>query len=356
MSEKEKNGQEEDLDVTFGGKQEYRHDVKEPLEPGKFLGTNYRLKKKLGEGSMGIAWLAEEIIDGEVIREAAVKIVPLEVQKDPSAMQQVRKTYDLVKDLSGLGICPIYGLNKDADYGWFLVMQYVNGPSLRTVLDTRPTGKFTPTETIKILMNIARGLDRAHKQKVLHRDVKPANIMFNKSRSGYDEAVLIDFGLASEIHTSMTHLSRTKTSYAGTPLYMSPEQWRNKKLDGRADQFALGVIAYEMLSGNRPFDGPTSEIVYLQVMNEEIEDLPDFSKSLNLVLKKATSKKKENRYKNCTTFILALASSINDTTNNKSPHETSDLPSEQDTTKKPAAIEPLKFISAKKNGFFEITV
>ena len=275
------------------------------LNTGDFIGEsqNYRLLRLLGEGGMGQAWLAEEIENGKVLRLTVCKILPAEVQKDPREMRKVETVFNLTKTLNHTNICPLYGMKFDSHLGWFLVMGYAEGISLRKWLLEQPEAEMgLPLEKVlNILKPLASALDYAHRKRVIHRDIKPENVMFSANDS---DLWIIDFGIAAQIHETCTRTCAASGT-SGTPYYMAPEQFLGEPQDAKTDLYALGVMAYELLSGATPFSGNVYAISH-QILNVAPKFLPNVSRNVNLALQCALAKRPEDRFSTCGEFVEAL--------------------------------------------------
>ncbi len=228
------------------------------LEPGVDLG-GFRLVEIIGRGGMGQVWKAH---DPTADRTVVVKVVPPDVQHNAAEMARVRDTFRRIHTLHHEHICPVYVLGEDPRCGHFVVMQFIDGRPLSAYRRERAeeNGPLTLTDTIRILRPVAAALDYAHRQKVVHRDVKPDNILVTGDG---DDVQVVDFGLAAEIHTSMSRVSNVTMETSGTRPYMAPEQWRGEYQDARTDQYALAVVAYELLAGRLPFESADAEILRL---------------------------------------------------------------------------------------------
>ncbi len=196
-------------------------------------------------------------------------------------------------------------LNDDPTYGFYVVMKFINGKTLDVYRKDyiAEHGRFPLAEAVRILWDVARALDYSHERKVLHRDVKPQNIMVSPE----DGVQLIDFGLAAEIRSSMMQVSETPMDMAGTRPYMAPEQWRGRLQDAKTDQYALAVTAYELIVGRQPFQGTDVAVLRECVLNETPEPISGISEHINAALAKALSKKREDRFPDCRSFIKAMA-------------------------------------------------
>jgi serine/threonine protein kinase len=261
----------------------------------------YRIVKELGRGAMGIVYQA---VDPTIGRTLAIKTIRLREVDDPA--QRARLKERLFREarsagvLSHPGIITIYDMEEDDGLA-YIAMQFVNGPTLDELMSRpKPMG---PQEIFQILRQTAAALDFAHGKGIIHRDIKPANIMIDEQGM----AKVADFGIAKVGTSGNLTLSGT---ILGTPNYMSPEQVQGKIVDGRADQFSLGVVAYEILTGERPFAGEhLGTVVYKVVAEEPVVTSrvnPTLSPAVDAVIRKALSKKADGRYRTCTEFINAL--------------------------------------------------
>lgn len=278
----------------------------EPLMPGQRLGEhgNYRLKRLLGQGGMGQTWLAAEFQGGKKIRSVVCKIIPPAVQKRSEEMKLLVKVFVLTRSLNHTNICPLYGMNHDPVFGWFYVMGFANGGTLQDWFLKQPDyRKGLPlAKVVNVLRPIASALDYAAEMGVVHRDVKPQNILFSGPKR---TPWLIDFGLAAQIHEADS-ATMGKMALAGTPIFMSPEQCRGDvRQDGRTDQYALATIAYLFLSGCFPFNG-NSLALWGQIVNLPPTPISGQPQSVNDALLKALSKSLDGRFPTCTKFIDAL--------------------------------------------------
>lgn len=283
---------------------------------GYLLGKNqnFRLVKKLGEGGMGQTWLADELADGEAVQRVVCKLLSRELRSREKALREVRRVFDLTKDLNHRNICPLFGRSWDPTFGDFLVMKFADCGTLEDWFKAQPNHQngIPLKRILPTLRPIAKALDYAHSAGIIHRDVKPQNIMFMKSGTEFIP-VLIDFGIAARVHVDsfspeMTTLSRTDAmsrSSSGTPLYMAPEQMQGEPQNGRVDQYALAMVLYEMLNGFIPFKGHN----IIKISHEKLSfspENPNFSMQVNAALSRALSSRPEDRFDSCTEFICAL--------------------------------------------------
>ena len=262
----------------------------------------FRIESRLGRGGMGEVWKAYDRV-GE--RTVVIKVLPAELQASADEMARVKQTFKRVHALQHEHICPVYLLGEDPEIGFFLVMKFLDGQNLsahrRSYVEQH--GSFPLKETVRLLAHVANALDYAHRHRVIHRDVKPQNIMV--CGAGAD-AQVVDFGLAAEIRTSMSRVSQVRMETSGTYPYMAPEQWRGEYQDGRTDQYALAVVAYEMLSGCLPFEAPDSYLLRQVVLDELMPELPTQPERVNVALSKALAKDRNNRFATCIQFLKHL--------------------------------------------------
>ncbi len=210
------------------------------LFPGAKLAGRYEILKMLGEGGMGTVYKAK---DTELDRLVALKVIRPEYANHPETIRRFKQELILARQITHRNVIRIFDLGI-ADSFKFITMDYVEGRDLSKILSER--GKFSVNDGCEIVRQICSGLEAAHSEGVVHRDLKPQNVMLDAQ----GRVFLMDFGLAR----SMELVGMTRTgALIGTPTYMSPEQARGEKADVRTDIFALGVIFYEVLTGKRPY-------------------------------------------------------------------------------------------------------
>ncbi len=261
----------------------------------------YRIIGELGRGAMGVVYHAT---DPAIGRPVAIKTIRIRDIDDAVQREKLRER--LFREARSAGvlshpnIVTIYDMDEVDDLA-YIAMAYVNGPTLEKILSTDEP--LSGTRMLRILRQTALGLDYAHGKGIVHRDVKPANIMTDEDGS----VKITDFGIARL--TQGTHSTQTRT-VAGTPNYMSPEQVQGLALDGRSDQFSLAVIAYEILTGERPFVGEHLSTIVFKIVAEEPSPAQllnaTLSPQIDQVLRKGLSKKPEGRYPTCSNFVGAL--------------------------------------------------
>ncbi len=260
----------------------------------------YAVIGELGRGAMGVVYRAQ---DPAIGRTVAIKTIRLSDFTDPAERDRLKDRLFREAQSAGIlshpGIVTIYDIAEDGHLA-YIFMEFVNGPSLDKILsEPKPPAR---EAIISVWRQTAAALDYAHKKGIVHRDIKPANIMLHEDGT----AKITDFGIAKIVSQNMTQAG----TMMGTPSYMSPEQVQGKPVDGRADQFALAVIAYEMLTGEKPFVAeylPT--LLYKLVAEEPAAPQrlnPTLAAEVEAVLRKGLGKKPEDRYSTCSEFILSL--------------------------------------------------
>jgi serine/threonine-protein kinase len=267
------------------------------LHPGDQL-DHYRLENLVARSGMASIYRATDLGSG---RPVAIKIPHPEVEADPLFYDRFKREEEIGKKLDHPGVMRVYA---DADRSRvYMVMEWVEGRLLRQILIEQ---KKLPIErAIRITLGICEALEYIHSKGVVHRDLKPENIMVDAD----DHVKLIDFGIAGSV--GMRRLTFAKLTHAmGTPDYISPEQVKSKRGDARSDIYALGVMLYEMLTGEVPFHGPNAfAIMNDRLLNNPIpprELNPEISPQLQEIIYRALERKPENRYASVREFAHDL--------------------------------------------------
>jgi eukaryotic-like serine/threonine-protein kinase len=236
------------------------------MSEGLTLAGRYRLVTKLGQGGMGSVWRAEHLTLGIPV---AVKLIDPSIAQSEEALARFRREAQAAAELRSAHVVQIidYGVENNTPY---IAMELLEGESLADRLER--VGRLSPAETVALLSQVARALTRAHQQHIIHRDLKPENIYV--VREGEDDVVkVLDFGIAKKLGLSSTS-SGVKThtgAMLGTPYYMSPEQAKGHSgVDGRTDIWSLGIIAYECVTGVRPFDRDTLASLLIAICTEPL--------------------------------------------------------------------------------------
>jgi WD40 repeat protein len=281
-------------------------DFLEPIaKPGRIgrLGS-FEVTRVLGRGGMGVVL---EGFDPDLQRDVALKILDPQLANDPTMRQRFCREARAAAAVSHDNLVAVYQVDEDQKSGLpFLVMQLVNGESLEQRL--RRVGRLTPLETARIGMQAAAGLAGAHACGLIHRDIKPGNILIE---AGTEKVKLTDFGLAR----ATVDMKLTRTGFvAGTPLYMSPEQARGEEIDHRADLFSLGSVLYEALAGTPAFDGKTPLAVLRRVADDPPVPLhrvnPDVPPWLEEIIETLLAKNPADRYQSAAEVADILASHL----------------------------------------------
>jgi TonB family protein len=257
----------------------------------------YRIEGELGRGAMGVVFRG---VDPVIGRTVAVKTIHLSEFQDPTDRNSLEER--LLREARSAGILShpnivtVYHVGKEGDLA-YIVMEFVSGPTLARVMSA--TRRIAREKLVEILRQTASALDYAHQNGVVHRDVKPANIMLQESGA----VKITDFGVAK-----LSSQSLTKTGMSvGTPAYMPAEQIQGKAVDGRADQYAMAVLAYELITGTRPFEADTLTTLLFKIVYEQPVPPhsvnPEISPSLEPVFRKALSKNPAERYETCADFV-----------------------------------------------------
>lgn len=266
------------------------------------IGSAYQLGAVIGRGGMGIVFRAREV---SLDREVALKVLAFDALMNPDAFERFEREAKLAARLDHPNIVPIFAVGQ-GDGAAYYTMRFVKGGSLETLLADK--GALGLDDAVRLLRDVASALDYAHRQGIVHRDIKPANILL--SESGH--AMVADFGIARAFTgDAVTSTSGSHTGVVGSPAYMAPEQWRGDKPDGRADQYALGVLAFELLSGQRPFrDVSMQELLRLH-LGEAPPDIESVRTGLprhvGQAIRRAMSKDPADRFASATAFVTALS-------------------------------------------------
>ncbi len=271
------------------------------IGPGMMISDRYEIIDKVGSGGMADVYKAK---DHRLNRFVAVKVLRQEYSSDAKFVAKFRAEAQSVAGLSHPNIVNVYDVDEDENYN-YIVMELVEGITLKKFIEKK--GRLDVNEAVGIAVQIAQGMEAAHDNHIIHRDIKPQNIIISKE----GKVKVTDFGIAKAA------TSNTITSNAmGSVHYISPEQARGGYSDEKSDIYSLGVTMYEMLSGNVPFEGDSTVAVALSHIQEEAIPLheldPEIPMSLSKIVRKCMQKKPELRYLNAAALIADLKRAVNE--------------------------------------------
>jgi serine/threonine protein kinase/Tfp pilus assembly protein PilF len=260
---------------------------KEELTTGSTFAGRYQIIEELGKGGMGKVYKAQ---DTDLKEKVAIKLLRPEIAGDKKTIERFRNELKFARKIRHKNVCQMYDLNKETG-SHYITMEYVDGKDLKGMI--RMMGQLSSGKTIFIAKQICEGLVEAHRLGVVHRDLKPQNIMVDEDGN----ARIMDFGIARSLKTKGITAAGVMI---GTPEYMSPEQVEGKEVDERSDIYSLGVILYEMVTGRVPFEGDTPFTIGVKHKSEEPKDPKELNtqlpEDLNLVILRCLEKDKEKRY------------------------------------------------------------
>src|SRR5258705_3275825 len=262
---------------------------------------DYEIDRELARGGMGVVYVATEI---GLRRRVAIKVLPPALTFGQGAIERFRREARTAAALDHPNIIPIYRVSAGGELLWYS-MKLLEGKSLDTILEERERLAFQ--ETVAMLDQVADALDYAHQHGVIHRDIKPGNIILDER----GRVTVTDFGIAKEIQEASVSASGR---LLGTPHYMSPEHYRGSEISGGADQYSLGVVAFQCLGGRVPFDAATA----YELLNKHVAEVPpplaelrpDLSPEVYAAIDRALAKRAEDRFSSVTDFVNALAGRV----------------------------------------------
>ncbi len=266
---------------------------------GRLISDRYRLIAPLGEGGMATIWRA---VDEQLDREVAVKLLRPQFGSDPGFAARFKQEARSAGGLSHPNIVSVYDYGTDgADGEQYIVMELIEGRDLSTVL--RDRGTLSTEDAVRVAIGVAGALEVAHRKGIVHRDVKPGNILITDS----GDVKVTDFGIARAVaETSMTVTGTT----LGSVHYFSPEQARGDEVTGASDVYALAIVLYEMLTGRRPFEGESAAAVALKRLNEDAPAPSSIGHAmppgLEAILMRALAREQADRYPDAGAFAEAL--------------------------------------------------
>ncbi len=285
-------------------------ELTKPVDPmiGKTVHGGLKILRKLGQGGMGAVYLAEREGLGQKV---ALKFLNANLLTNSDVARRFINEAKTYARISHPNAVTLHDFQQDEDGALYIAMEYIEGTDLTRYIAERK--RVPPAEAIEIALQVADVLHSAHAMGIIHRDLKPENVMIRTGMRGIFVKVL-DFGIARLLDDGSTRLTQAG-SIAGTPRYMAPEQVRAKDVDARADIYALGILLFEMLTGEHPFEGSSvAEILSAQVMTPMKhlgEVAPEFDGlAVDAVIQKATAKLREERYETMQHFAQALSNVV----------------------------------------------
>jgi eukaryotic-like serine/threonine-protein kinase len=271
------------------------------ITPGAYFANRYRVEQIIGRGGMGVVYRA---VDTQLDETVAIKTLPGDVmQRSPEEVERFKREIRLARKITHRNVLRTYDYGE-ADGVYFISMEFVRGYTLAEMLEESDNHALTPRLGVGVSRQICRGLDAAHEQGIIHRDIKPQNVLIDAK----GEIKLMDFGIArmAEAPEAMTQ----QGLIVGTPHYMSPEQVQGKALDPRSDVYAMGVLMYEMMAGKRPFESSSLTGILAAHITEQarppIELRPEIGRELNAIIMKCLAKDLRERFTDAGELLAAL--------------------------------------------------
>ena len=261
----------------------------------------YKIKSELGRGGMATVYRAFDPISN---REVAIKVLPPEMLHNLVTRARFKRELKLIASLEHPAIVPVYDVGGEDNHQPYFVMRYMSGGSLSEMIRKE---RFSLRDAALIIERLASALDHAHSKGIIHRDIKPDNVLFDASNNPY----LSDFGVAKLTEAAVSATDASANEAMGTAAYLSPEQARGEDVDSRADIYGLGAILYEMLTGEPPYQGNTVIGVALQHVNDPVPNVlkirSDLPGEVDVIIKTAMAKNRDARY----ATALELARELN---------------------------------------------
>ena len=269
------------------------------LKKGMLIADRYEIIEKIGSGGMSDVYRAR---CHKLNRFVAIKVLKQEFSEDENFVSKFRIEAQSVAGLTHANIVNVYDVGDEAGI-YYIVMELVEGITLKNYIDKK--GKLVPKEAVSIAIQVAQGIEAAHNHGIVHRDIKPQNIII--SREG--KVKVTDFGIARAASSNTIN-----SNVMGSVHYISPEQARGGYSDYKSDIYSFGIMLFEMLTGRVPFEGDTTVSIALKHIQEEVPSVRDVDDTIPIavsqIVEKCTRKRKENRYDSATELIVDLKKAL----------------------------------------------
>ena len=284
-------------DISFSPTKTLKTPTQELMKDSTFAGR-YVIIEMLGRGGMGRVY---RVLDKEINEEMALKLLNPEVASDEKTIERFRNELRLARKITHKNVCRTFDLNRTEDNTYYITMEYVVGEDLKSLI--KRIGQFSEEKAISIVKQVCEGLAEAHRLGVVHRDLKPQNIMIDKD----GDAHIMDFGIARSLEAK----GATEAGMLiGTPDYMSPEQAEGEKVDHRSDIYSLGTVLYEMVTGKTPFEGKTAISIAMKHRTEvpvaPRELSSQISDGIDTVILRCMEKERDKRYQSIEELLADL--------------------------------------------------
>ncbi|MCJ0953599.1 Stk1 family PASTA domain-containing Ser/Thr kinase [Mammaliicoccus sciuri] len=282
---------------------------------GRIIAGRYEFVKYLGGGGMSNVYLAKDKI---LNRDVAVKVINIPPYEKEKAVERFEREVQNTTILSHSNVVNVLDVEED-DNCYYLVMEYIEGPTLKEYLCKE--GKLSADEAVEMTLQILKGIAHAHHHRIIHRDIKPQNILMTKNGT----LKILDFGIAR----ALTETALTETNHVmGSVQYLSPEQAKGQSTDESSDIYSIGIVLYELLTGHPPFNGETPVSVAIKHIQEELPSIrkerPSIPQSIENVIMKATRKEKSQRYRDTNEMYYDLLTALDDERKDELPRYDSD--------------------------------
>lgn len=282
---------------------------------GRIIAGRYEFVKYLGGGGMSNVYLAKDKI---LNRDVAVKVINIPPYEKEKAVERFEREVQNTTILSHSNVVNVLDVEED-DNCYYLVMEYIEGPTLKEYLCKE--GKLSADEAVEMTLQILKGIAHAHHHRIIHRDIKPQNILMTKNAT----LKILDFGIAR----ALSETALTETNHVmGSVQYLSPEQAKGQSTDESSDIYSIGIVLYELLTGHPPFNGETPVSVAIKHIQEELPSIrkerPSIPQSIENVIMKATRKEKSQRYRDTNEMYYDLLTALDDERKDELPRYDSD--------------------------------